>query len=270
MSAGALPSQDRLIELLVDRATEGLDASHEQELAELLPHAPTDLPVMVEATAASVHVALIAHEMTPMPPALRQRVLQTYEQNRAAPSLKHPAFADSQSTETKSVTGQPLLARLGWLAAAACLALAAVAWWPSATTDATPAQPRAAILRDAADVVRMPWTALVAPTYSEVAGDVVWSNTRQAGFMRFAGLPANDPAKRQYQLWIVDPTRDKHPIDGGVFDVPPDRSEVIIPIDAKLPVNEAKVFAITLEQPGGVVVSEGPLLIVAKTDDAKG
>jgi len=38
---------------------------------------------------------------------------------------------------------------------------------------------------------------------------------------------------------------------------------VIIPIDAKLDVLDPEAFAITREQPGGVVVSNGPLLMVA-------
>ena len=99
--------------------------------------------------------------------------------------------------------------------------------------------------------------------YAQVKGDVVWSNRRQSGFMRLAGLPANRRSAEQYQLWIVDPSRDEHPIDGGVFDVPAGVDEIVVPIDAKLPVDAPKVFALTLEQVGGVVVSDGPLLVVA-------
>ena len=61
----------------------------------------------------------------------------------------------------------------------------------------------------------------------------------------------------------MDPSRDERPIDGGVFDIPAGADEVIVPIDAKLRADNPAVFAITLEQPGGVVVSEGPLLVVA-------
>ena len=68
---------------------------------------------------------------------------------------------------------------------------------------------------------------------------------------------------QQYQLWIVDPERAAQPVDGGVFDVQAGTREVIIPINAKLAVNNPAAFAITLEKPGGVVVSAGPLLVVA-------
>ena len=81
--------------------------------------------------------------------------------------------------------------------------------------------------------------------------------------MRLTGMPANDPKTAQYQLWIIDPERGEQPVDGGVFDIRPGQSEVIIPIDSKLKVSKPAVFAITLEQPGGVVVSKGPLLVVA-------
>ena len=73
--------------------------------------------------------------------------------------------------------------------------------------------------------------------------------------MRFRGLTMNTPTVEQYQLWIFDKNQSEQtPIDGGVFDIDSDQ-EVIIPIQAKLRVREAYLFAITIEKPGGVVVS---------------
>lgn len=88
-------------------------------------------------------------------------------------------------------------------------------------------------------------------------GDVVWSPERQQGFMRFRGLAANDPSLAQYQLWIFDAERNSaHPVDGGVFDVPAAADgEVVVRIDPRLPIRRATAFAITVEKPGGVVVS---------------
>ena len=76
-------------------------------------------------------------------------------------------------------------------------------------------------------------------------------------------MPVNDPGISQYQLWIVDPDRDANPVDGGVFDIPSGQGTVVIPVDAKLAVDKPAAFAITREKPGGVVVSQGPLLVVA-------
>ena len=95
-----------------------------------------------------------------------------------------------------------------------------------------------------------------------VAGDVVWNDAQQEGYMRLRGLPVNDPTRAQYQLWIVDPARDKHPVDGGVFDVA-EGDEILVPIRAALRVDRPAAFVLTLEQPGGVVVSDGPHLVLA-------
>jgi anti-sigma-K factor RskA len=89
---------------------------------------------------------------------------------------------------------------------------------------------------------------------ASVTGDVIWDSNTQTGYMRFVGLPKNDPMSEQYQLWIVDPTRDDEPVDGGVFDST-DGDELIVPIHAKLGVSTPTLFAITIEKPGGVVVS---------------
>jgi len=124
-----------------------------------------------------------------------------------------------------------------------------------------PGVSRASLLRQAPDAVTLPWHA-GEPEFQSVQGDVVWSDARQEGYLRLVGLQANAPATAQYQLWIVDPVRDRHPVDGGVFDVS-GKGEVVIPIRAVLPVHGPSAFAITLEQPGGVVVSDGPLLVVA-------
>jgi hypothetical protein len=60
----------------------------------------------------------------------------------------------------------------------------------------------------------------------------------------------------QYQIWIFDAGRDKrYPVDGGVFDVPANAAEVVIPIRATLMVRKPAAFAVTVEKPGGVVVS---------------
>ena len=84
----------------------------------------------------------------------------------------------------------------------------------------------------------------------------MWDPATQRGFAHFVGLAPNDPALRQYQLWIFDGSRDKrYPVDGGVFDIPAAATEAVIPIHAALPVMSAKAFAVTVEKPGGVVVS---------------
>ena len=115
----------------------------------------------------------------------------------------------------------------------------------------------------AADAVEIAWSVTEDPAAAGAGGDVLWSTARQAGFMRFRGLPVNDPAVSQYQLWIFDAKQDeRYPIDGGVFDVTED-GEVVVPIEAKIAVVEPTLFAITIEKPGGVVVSSRERLVLA-------
>ena len=126
----------------------------------------------------------------------------------------------------------------------------------------TVAELRAELMTRGLDVVRIDWTATDDPLGAGVAGDVIWDEAGQEGVMRFVGLEPNDPARNQYQLWIFDGERTpEHPVDGGVFDVGED-GEVLVPIRAKLPVAKPSLFAVTLEKPGGVVVSERERLLL--------
>ena len=146
---------------------------------------------------------------------------------------------------------------IAWLA---CLAatIMAISFWqrpvPKIDQGSTPVWTRESLIASAKDVIRVSWSDGKTPLEQKVTGDVVWSNQLQRGFMRFVGMPMNEPTVEQYQLWIIDPSRDDEPIDGGVFDISTS-GEAIVPIQAKLLVNRPQAFAITIEKPGGVVVS---------------
>ena len=99
--------------------------------------------------------------------------------------------------------------------------------------------------------------------YKGMSGEVVWSDERQEGYMFLTDLPVNDPKSKQYQLWIVDPTRDEKPVDGGVFDIASAEGTTVIPIRNPLLIRDPKAFVITLEQPGGVVVSKQEVVVAA-------
>jgi len=167
---------------------------------------------------------------------------------------------------------------LGWAAAAAAsIALAVTLFVPGgpenragiATPTPTPireerldpAQQRQQLMEASGEVVMAEWGKGNMPNM-QVTGDVVWSDEKQAGYMRFRGLPKNDPNRETYQLWIFDETQsEKTPIDGGTFDVNAE-GEVIVPIDPKLKARNPKAFAITVEKPGGVVVSDRKRIVV--------
>ena len=106
------------------------------------------------------------------------------------------------------------------------------------------------------DMIKASWSGGNYPGSKEVEGDIVWSDSEQAGYMRFQGLPVNDREAETYQLWIFDESQDeKTPIDGGTFDID-QNGEVVIPVNAKLTARHPKMFAVTMEKPGGVVVSK--------------
>jgi hypothetical protein len=112
-------------------------------------------------------------------------------------------------------------------------------------------------------VLQRNWAPAGDPAGREVTGDVVWDARTQTGYMRFVGLRRNDPSNEQYQLWIFDGRRDeRYPVDGGVFDVGGEGDEVIVPIRANLPVGSPLAFAVTIERPGGVVVSDRNRVVV--------
>lgn len=272
---------DRLSELLADEAALGLGVQELEELNALLPQpeAARARREMMEA-ASLAQLAFLRRDRSgsrQMPSQLRARLAAMGQAQVAAstrPSARPVAdlAAERQRRQVASARPAPgAVARawhrnpaIGWSVAAA-LALAVVVFRvQDAGGPAGVALPdeRQALLSDPATIT-LPWTPPTESGYEGVRGEVVWNGERQEGYLRLTGMPANDPSAAQYQLWIVDPSRDRqHPVDGGVFNVA-SSGEVIVPIDAKLPITAPVVFAITREQPGGVVVSAGPLLVVA-------
>lgn len=164
------------------------------------------------------------------------------------------------------VRRSPWPALSGWVLAAA----AALAWFvvPRAPRSVEPGATAAvAALGDsllaAPGLVRAAWGRTADPLATGATGEVLWDPETQRGVMRFRGLAANDPSEAQYQLWIFDAARDERfPVDGGVFDVGA-AGEVLVRIDARLPVERATLFAVTLERPGGTVVSTRERLVLA-------
>lgn len=280
--------RDELLDLLAEKAAGGLDAAGAARLEQLLAEA-TEKDDHFELAAAALELA--AEERWPakeeLPAGTLARLRREGRRFTAglAPSplamVRPPAEARPQAA--KAAVGAAARSRDGWLpwlVAAVFFFAALTGWWrvyllsasaSSGRVAILPTQPaarpspalaRAALLSKAAPV---PWTGTEDPAAKGVAGDVLWSPERQEGFLRFEHLPSNDPKVYQYQLWIFDATRDdRFPIDGGVFDVPAG-GEVVIPIAPQLPVGQATLFAVTIEKPGGVVVSSRErIVLVAK------
>lgn len=268
------PQRERLDELLLDRAVDGLDPAETAELETLLARLGHDDPEGYDLAAASVWVAAGGPE-EPMPSDVAARARRTLETGAPAPPEEGGDRAYG-GDNVRPLHAQPRPARraatAGWIAAAAALVLAVAGWWPR-LDQGGPQQltaARDALIANASDVVRVEWSNTEHPRAQKLDGGyVVWSDERQQGFMTFKGIPENDPNEHQYQLWVFDATRsEEYPVDGGVFDAKRNAAgEVVIPIQNKLPVRQAALFAVTLEPPGGVVVSDrDPILWVAKPE----
>jgi hypothetical protein len=236
--------------LCVDRFTVGLDRDDEAALGRLANRA--DLEEFERAVAA-VHLGLLTDVEAPSDEFLARLEEEGRHRVRSNTSTG-PAKGRVVAFQSNAI------AWTGWLVAAALLFMLL----PFGGSKDDVLTLRETLVADATDLVRASWTATEDAAAAGSSGDVVWSSARQEGYMRFQGLAPNDPAGNQYQLWIFDPTRadwEAKPVDGGVFDVP-DTGEVVVPIDAKLAVAETALFAITVEVPGGVVVSERERLVL--------
>jgi anti-sigma-K factor RskA len=254
---------ERLFDLLTKQATEGVTSTEKSELDRLLAQYPDADSQLIDRVVASVMLAGHLPD-EPLPATLRARI-----ESQAARELPRTAGNITPIHSRTTARHAAATSRLAWFAAAACLVLAVIGWWPRLHESVeppvvtqtppralTPAEERLALLQQGTAITHTEWTNTDDPASQGVKGDVVWDNAKQRGFVRFTGLTANDPGQSQYQLWIFDAKRDdRYPIDGGVFDIPGGAAEVVIPIRARLAVNDPGAFAVTIEQPGGVVVS---------------
>ncbi|MEP6883633.1 MAG: anti-sigma factor [Gammaproteobacteria bacterium] len=245
---------EAMMDLLVKQVAEGLSPA-EQRALDVLDSAVASANLReLERAAAAVSLAG-SSAAPPLPAGLAQRIERQAQEHFLAVAHVPVAPGGAPRPAHRAV---PRSGIYGWFAAAACLVLALFAWNRSplpAGKPSTPTAERAALLAKS-DSLKIAFGATKDPAAAGVSGDVVWDPATQRGFLHFVGLAANDPALRQYQLWIFDGGRDqRYPVDGGVFDIPANATEVVIPIHAALPVLSAKAFAVTVEKPGGVVVS---------------
>lgn len=212
---------------------------------------------------------------TDVPAALRTRL------HALADALHQPApipiarAAESRPARVDLAASKPDASRPGmralrdWLVAAACIAFGAAATWlflaPSSRTDSAFVPDPAVFVSQHPTSVRWPWTATEDKTVvGQVRGEAIFDPECSCGLLVISGLAPNDPSREQYQLWIFDETRDdRYPVDGGVFDMP-ECGSVVLPVQAKLDVRKPTLLAVTVEKPGGTVVSDRRIAILAK------
>ena len=263
---------ERLLDLLCDKVVQGLSEAEERELAALSGGADS-LAEAQSLELAAAAVLLAETNIEPMPAHLEGKVLEGADRHFAA--LRDQKAEEQPAREIQ--WAQPKRSFLDWfgwpVAAAASVALIFTIFYNQqrvstleaqlqqlqrpmpAPAEPTMAQKRDELIREAGDLTRASWTKGNVEESEGVSGEVVWSDEKQMGYMTFRGLPPNDPNREAYQLWIFEQADlEAHPKDGGVFNVS-ETGEVIVPIEAKLRAVSPKAFAVTVEKPGGVVVS---------------
>lgn len=241
--------RDRLDDLLLRAATEDLTVTEAEELDALLARFP-GADAEAYALAAAALDPVLSRSHPPLPESLQRKL------NRAAVRFARGELPAPEPAPAPPPAGRgPRRAWVPWagwgVAAGLAVAVAALAWPKPAPTVA---QQRDEFVRRTAPVT------FAGESDTRAAASVVWSAAEQTGFLEVRGLPANDPARESYQLWIVDPAQ-KHPVDAAVFDVRPDGT-ALVKLRPPIRVSEVKALAITKEVAGGVVVTSAPMLVV--------
>jgi len=263
-------TEEIMLDLLCKQAVYGLNEEETKQLSQLEKGFGGLDAESIEATAAMI--ALVGVDAkAEMPTHLQARILDSADDYFHSLAVSRNDGAAGRAIVETATPRRSFVDWLGWaVAAAACVALGVNIYLTrsqpavdtarqgvpttTATVELTPAQKRQQLMESAPDVIRADVAGM--KEYQHVGGDIVWSDSEQTGYMRFRNLPVNDKSKETYQLWIFDETQEeKTPIDGGTFDVD-QNGEVVIPINARLKAKNPKAFAVTVEKPGGVVVSK--------------
>lgn len=274
---------DRMLELLADRSLQEITAQDQAELdAWLNENGDDDL---MDVAAGAALLAMLGRVEAP-PASVMTRAAQAAEQFRREQA--NGSFRPEAPALRLTIADAPIAAPrristgwLGWLAAAACLAFAAIGWLPAFRARQIPQVAASVSLTNlraevdsAKDASRASWADWDKPEIAGVKGEIVWSQSKQKGYMVFRGLPKNDPAREQYQLWIVDDRGIEHRVSGGIFNAPNPSSsggdgsgwrgqvrcelvgdDLYVEVEPRINVRQPTLFAITIEEPGGTWLS---------------
>lgn len=290
---------ERLLEwLVIDEVTQGLSRSQQAERDLLMGELRRDEPGLsssegLERAATAIDFAFALESRghsgstesapasrqvanTSVPPSLERRLSELARDFDPAVTGGQSSVVEFPGSRLSERSPRGTGIALGWALAAAASLLALVGWWPRITPAPLPTEtvvedpvgPIGSTIApiDPTALVRVTLQGTEDPSGVGATGLAEWSSETQSGRLRIAGLASNDPAESQYQLWIFDRDQDeRYPIDGGVFDFPAlgPGETVEIPIDAKIAVGTPTLFAITVERPGGVVVSGRERIVLA-------
>ncbi len=266
--------REKLLELLSDQAIFGLSEDESAELESLKNRFPDWENASFETAATIISLSKLPPDEE-LPAHLREKIasqaesffFQKYGTNEE-PELVSTTSSSPENSITETAPTQTFGWNwLGWaVAAVAIIALVINIWFmqnqpkeeiakvPAPTVTPSPTlNEQLNQLLASTKAIKASFDAMA---FEKFKGDVVWSNSEQKGYIRVSGLPVNDKSKSTYQFWIFDAVQgEKTPVSGGTFDIDKN-GDIIIPVNSDVKVSDPKAFAITVEKPGGVVVSK--------------
>ncbi|BET69656.1 hypothetical protein ASA1KI_45740 [Opitutales bacterium ASA1] len=246
-------NREQLEELAALEAIGIADATERETLRKHLRAHPRDGDFVSQFAATSAALSMIAEQVAP-PPRLKDRVLASLP-DRAASVPRRSAVPTAEPTpRTEKVVP------INWMpwALAACLAVVCGLLVQNNLRlrgDVIALEKQGAV--DSLQIAVMSSMLQGAPDARAVC---VWNDERQEGLLAVENLPALAP-DQDYQLWVIDP-KYPIPVDGGVFNTTSEGS-VRFTFQPGLPVEQANVFAVSLERKGGVPKAEGPMVLIS-------
>lgn len=254
-----------------------LEGEERRAFEQELERNPEAQALLATALDTASNLALTVDQLQP-PPTLRARVLAALPERTAQVETVRPG--DSRSTSANTVPFR-------WVpwALAAGLAVAAGVLLQSNLTirrefarieserEAVRAELTAAVLKNSTieselasltrtrqlDRLQIATLQAQVGTAPDASAVCAWDPETQQGILRVVNLPP-PPADKDYQLWIVDPQYPV-PVDGGVFTTA-ENGEIRYPFHPNQDVAEISLFAVSLEQKGGVPVSAGNSMVL--------
>ena len=256
---------ERLVQLLIDRATVGLSASEETELKSLLDDLAIDDDFSFDYVAQLLFDSEQPNqlfggesEMKSLPDHIRSQVVDEAQQHVVTKNVMPKRAGSSMALGRREL--------FAWFAAAACLVIASVVLFGRGNTDfkseeliasATQAE-LDLFLNDSSDqdVLEIKLNNGNSSLAKNASATVYWNRKLKRGFLEIDGLAANNSNDEQYQLWVIDKVRgiEDRP-NAGVFDIA-SAGKNVFTFRSELEVFDAQGFAITVEKPGGVSKSD--------------
>lgn len=274
------PDLERYLELLAGESIGDLSTQESEELAGLRLRVPPirdehgRIPTAQHAdlVLGTTLAASVRSDCPPLPAALHNKIYAQAIDSmsvRTGPTPTRRASDRAPNSPLAPAPSRRWLAWAGWAVAACAALFVGVQFLPS--TPPTKQEALLAFINRTTETVRVPLTSRHHAAAPSLNAEVIWHPDEQTGYLRVSGLPVNDPARQQYQLWIADATREgTQPVDGGVFNATDgfqlvDSTDVYIPFTPRLRVGAASSFTLTIEKSGGVVETD-PRRILAAGD----